>query len=320
VTIVDVIGWTISGVLVDQYGTKKVQFVSLLVLLITGVIGAMLDGLFLLCCLFLRFLICGIALIANQIQIRGLLQEEKQEKGVGQLVVVGFAGAVIGASMGSWLAYEHQTVWKWVGPILTIFGIVALMYTQQSNRVPEKASILPHPEVFKLVFPMMSFSICRGMMVAYVVVDFGVSDGSIFRTGMYVGSGVSGWVLPSLLKHTNQKTFIRVGVFLMSGAMLFLYWRNLAGLMVASFAIGFISNGISNQILGTKVYLLTDQKGRADSTNRLTQGVSSIIGIYGLGMIRDHVGEAVWLTLPIILLISLPAFGWTFRHCSAWKK
>jgi MFS family permease len=319
-TIVDATGWIISGVLVDRYGTKKVQMVSLSVLLITGAVGAMFDGVVLLCCLFVRFLTCGIALIANQIQIKGQLPEDKLAKGWGQLFVVGFVGAVIGACIGSWLASEHQAVWKWAGPILTFFGIVALIYTQQSNRIPKETSILPHPQVFQLVFPVMSISICQGAMAAYIIVDLGVRDGSLVRAGTYVGSGVVGWILPSLLKHINEKAFIRMGMFLMSGAWLFLYWQNFAGLMVASFAIGFISNGIVSQILGTKVFLLTDQKGRASSTSKLVSGGSRIIGIYGLALVRDHVGEAMWLILPILLLFSLPAFEWSFRHSYAWKK
>ncbi|MCH5584933.1 MFS transporter [Shimazuella sp. AN120528] len=321
-TFVEVNGWTISGVLIDRYGTKKVQFFSLLILLISGATGAMLDGLAVLCCLLVRFMVCQIALTANTIQIRDLLPEEKQGRGFGQLFMVGFFGGVVGAAIGSWLASDYQAVWKWVGPILTIFGIVVLMYTQQSNRVPEKASIRPHPEVIRLSVPLIGIMAIQSVFITFVVIDLGVENGTFVRVGSYAGSGLAGLIVPFLLKHIkeNEKAFIRYGVIVTSASLLFLYWPNVVGLIVASFVIGIIFNGIQTQILGTKVYLLTDQKGRAASTSRLVQGAGRIIGIYGLGMIRDHIGKSMWLVLPIILLASLPVFEWTFRHCPAWKK
>lgn len=322
VTFFEVIGWAVSGVLIDRYGTKKVQLIALVILLLTGSVGAMQDGLVVLCCLLVRFMVCGIALTANTIQIRDFLPEKKQGKGFGQLFMVGFFGGVAGAAMGSWLASEHQLVWKWAGPILTVCGIVILMYTHQSNRVPEKVSIRLHPEVFQLVIPTMGIVIVQSVLITYVVVDLGIQNGTIARVGSYVGSGLAGWIVPYLLKHfnENEKLFIRIGVVIVSVSMLFFYWPHVVGLMVVAFVIGIIFSGIQNQILGTKVYLLTDQKGRAASTSRLVQGGSRIIGIYGLGLVRDHVGEAMWLLLPIFLLISLPAFEWTFRRCAAWKK
>lgn len=184
-------------------------------------------------------------------------------------------------------------------------------------------SIRPHPEVFKLVIPTTGIVIIQSVLITMpVVVDLGVQNGTIARVGSYAGSGLAGWIVPYLLKHINEneKLFIRIGVVTVSVSMLLFYWPHVVGLMVAAFAMGVIFSGIQNQILGTKVYLLTDQKGRAASTSRLVQGGIRIIGIYGLGFVRDYVGEAMWLLLPIFLLISLPAFEWTFRCCAAWKK
>lgn len=90
VTLFEVIGWTVSGGLIDRYGTKKVQVIVLLILLVTGSVGAIQDGLVALCCLLVRFMVCGIALTANTIQIRDLLPEKKQGRGLGQLFMAGF--------------------------------------------------------------------------------------------------------------------------------------------------------------------------------------------------------------------------------------
>lgn len=315
---VEVIGWATSGLLVDRYGTKKVQLVSLWFLLTTGLFATTLEGRSFLYCLLLRFLICAMALVANTIQLRDMLPKEKQEK-YPQLFLVALVGGVAGASVGSWLAGEHEAVWKWIGPILTIVGIAALMHTQPPNRAPKKVSLRPHPEVFKLIVPVTTIVIIQFVLIAYVVKDLGPRDGAAVRVMMYVGNGLAGWVVPFILSYTDRKKFIRFGVIIASVALLCLYWPNLTGLITASLVIGIIFSGIQTCILETKVYLLTeDQRGRATATSRLVQGGSRIVGIIGLGMVRDHVGDAVYLFLPLVLLLSLPVFEWTFRR-SPWK-
>lgn len=312
----------VSGVLIDRFGTKKVQLYTFLVILVTGLVGCTINasGYQFLVIQTVQFFAYGIVIAANWVQIRGLLPEAKQASGIGKLGAIGLLGSVVGVSTGSWLVSEHLAVWNWTGPIITALGIAALLRTKQSNHVPERTAILPHKGVLFLVVPSFGLAICQGVLVTFIVLDLGVKYGSLFRACMYIGSGVAGWVVPSLTKRLSEKQFIRLGVLFMSGAMLLIYQSSLIGLVVAPLVFGIVYNGVYNQILGTKAFVITDQKGRAASTSSLVTGLGRIAGVNALGAVRDQWGMAVWLTLPFVLIIFLPLFELTFRRSSAWKR
>jgi MFS family permease len=201
VTVTSFFGYALVGVLIDRFGTKAVQLVALHFLLIAGIGVAVTDGWYALSWQILRFFLCGVLMVANDTQVRGLLPEGKKKmSGVGKLKSIGTLVSIIGVLTGSVMVSEHRDLWNWLGPIAAAIGIIFLLISKQSNHVPERASIFPHKEVFQLTCPVIGIAVCANVLVTYIVIDLGVRDGSLVRTVTYIGASLSGWLLAYLVK------------------------------------------------------------------------------------------------------------------------
>lgn len=315
-------GGLVAGYFIDRYGTKKVQFVALLIMLLTALGSSFAQsGQQILGAQAIRYGACETVALAIGVQLRSLLPEPKHISGMGQLNAVSFGVAATGVWIGPWLVSEQLEVWKWIAPIVTVVGIIAVLGSESANVKPEKISLLPHEEVLKIAVPVTGIAICQGVIVTFLVLDVGMDIGSPARACMYVVSAIAGWkMVPFLINHLGEKNFIRCGVFFMMGAMLLIRWPHLIGLMVAAFIVGLVGSG-TKLLLQKKAFAITEQKGRASSTEMLVFRVGMVIGAFVFGLVRDKIGMNMWLTLiPVLAICSLLLFEWSFRHSPAWRE
>ncbi len=340
------IGNYLSTYLIDRFGTRSVQLFAFGVIFLAAGMTSLADSAIpVLLAQLTRYACCECVLVTVEVVLFSRLyqafpitdfaskedRETKVKSSMSKLRVCGFGVASFAAGVGPWLIDSHFSLWRWMAPVITILGFVAVFFAPNVPAVCQSANLSGKPgqqgpsfkldrEVLKVVFPSIGIAICYGTIFSFLVSDLTPKIGGPAISSMYVMRAVAGWtVVPKLTEKLGEKRLLQLSVFLMMATMLLFYQRSLVGAIAGGIAFG-VGNLASNTILANKGYRKAQNlRGKAVATGRLTWGAGGIMGSLGFGVARPAfgLGMETWLLLLPVLLLTLAGFRKSFQY---WEE
>jgi MFS family permease len=299
-------GGLYAGKLIDKYGTRRVQGLTLLVMLVTSIGSSLANGWIEMMLLqTIRDYVCAIGIVSCGLRARALLLqgEEEQLRGLGQLNVLSYAVSAASAALGPWLVAEHMDFWRWLGPVITGLGLLEVLF----NKHDYKPSVVSgnngkiNKDILKLVYPALGVSFVQGVVYSYLVVDVGVGLGSPVRAAINIAAGTAGLFVPMLVKKLGDKNTIRLLLLLLIGAVFGLVWPDRFTLIFSGLAIGTAQTGISIILVAKR-----PNTGSSASTHAFVDFGGAAFSSSVYGMVRKSMGvdaSYAFLFLPVLFAV-----------------
>jgi MFS family permease len=310
------LGGLSSGLLLDRFGIRRVQGISIVIMFITSVWTSFAQGWVEMMILqSIRDFVCAIGIVACGMRARAILSQNRAEQltGLGKLNIWSYAASATFAWLGPILVIHKMVWWQWLGPMITFLGLLEVVF----NKYPENIKTEKHSEnssvwdwdILKLVLPAIGVAIMQGVVTTFIIVDVGVNIGSPVRASMNVAAGLAGIIVPIMVKKWGDKMVVRSLMSLVVLAVPCLIWPTWYTLVFVGLSIGFSQLGL-NLILTVK----RPNTGRSSSMHSLVDYGGAAFASSTWGMARQLVGVASSYGLLLIpLLLAFLAFERLFR-------
>lgn len=297
------LGSIAAGPLIHRYQTRKVQFGALVIMLLTAVWSTTIEGwVEMMLCQSFRDFACAIGIIACGVRARNMLppDEASQLKGLGQLNVWSYGFSALAAMAGPLLVSSHMDWWRWLGPVISLLGLLELVFNKNHPEIVEEAGEhvqILNWDVFKLVMPTLGVSIAQGVVTTYIILDVGATMGAPVRAAINVAAGLAGVVIPKLVEKWGDKHVVRALMILAVLAVPCVLAKTMVTLVFAGLALGMAQVGISLILIVKR-----PNTGSSASTHEVTNYSAQAFSALAWGGVRQLVGPASSYAMLIPIL------------------
>jgi hypothetical protein len=314
------LGSIAAGPLIHHYQTRKVQFGALTVMLLTAVWSTTIEGwVEMTVCQGIRDFACAVGIIACGVRARNMLPQNQSEqlKGLGQLNVWSYGFSALAAMAGPLLVTYHMDWWRWLGPAISLLGLLELVFNKNHPEVVEEAGdySIVNRDVFKLVMPTLGVSLAQGAVTTYIILDVGASLGAPVRAAINIAAGLAGVVIPRLVEKWGDKQVVRALMVLAVLSVPCVLAKTMVTLVFAGLALGMAQVGISLILIVKR-----PNTGSSASTHEVTNYSAQTVSALAWGGVRQSFGVnfSYAMLIPILVVCHFMFEKW-FRTPSVWN-